>query len=240
MSSLRRDPSEEFVPLVDDGSNKILVATGRTIWDNVPILAVISGLLMLVTTIFLIVASLTGWLVAWIPMTIVLAPCWLAAVRAGDRMLDGFGQGYRDLVRSIGHNAKTAIVIAIVPAISGFVSLWLLEHTAGESGETLLRAVFLLSLGVGASVAILCGPTFAAAARYGAGPRNAWLIGARIVATRPIQKLGLLGSLLIVLWLAVAAGPVVLLALGPFAVLTAALSRVPLDLEFAEITTTDR
>lgn len=230
MSSLGRETSDEVAPLVDDGSNRMLVATGRAIWDNVPILLVISGLLLLVATIFLVIASFTGWLVVWIPMTVALAPIWLAAVGAGDRVLDGLGQSYRDLFRSIGHGAKTAALLALVPALSGLLSLWMLQRIADRPDATLERAIFLLSVGVSISVAILSGPAFAAGVRYGVGPRNAWLIGARIVAAGPVQQLGLLASLLIVLWLAVAVGPIALLALGPFAVLTAALSRAPIDL----------
>ena len=214
-------------PLLDDGSSRLLVATGHALWDNAALLVVISLLLLIVSMPSLILASVAGWWVAWLPMVLTLAPVWFAAILVGDRILDGYGVAVRNVPAFIVDNARTALGIALVPAVAGQLTLTLAHLADRETGEQLAQIGLLLSLGVLLSVAILGGPTFASAARFGTGTRDAWILGARVVATAPLQQLGLVGCFAVLIWLLVDVVPVVLLALAPFAVLTAAVARVP-------------
>jgi hypothetical protein len=213
-------------PLVDDGSSRLLLATARVAWDDAAMLATLSLLLLIVSSPFVMLASLIGWPAVWAPMVLVTAPFWFATVNAADRLLDLRGVSLRDLPGSIRHGARTAWLIGIVPAVFGTIALGVLELIGRNPEASAPRLVLPPALGVLAAVAVLIGPAFAAGARYDTGAGTAWRLGARIVVTKPVQQIGLVACFGLLLWLTVAVGPVVLLALGPFALLSVAVARV--------------
>lgn len=228
VANRRKRETETQRPLIDDGSSRLLIATGYALWDNAALLMTLSLLIMLVSLPFLVLASIAGWWAAWLPMVMALAPIWFVAILVGDRILDGRGVAVRELPRLIAKHVRLALTIAIVPALSGQLVLTLGHVASGEKSSDLASAGLLLSLGILLAVAILAGPTFASAVRFETDARDAWILGARVIVAAPFQQLGLVCCFGIVIWSVVAIGPVVLLALAPFAVLTAAVARVPL------------
>lgn len=213
--------------LVDDGSNRLLLAAARVAWDDAAVLFTLSLVLLVVFVPFIVLASMFGWLVVWAPMVLATAPVWFATVGAADRLLDHRGVSLRLLPRSIRRSAPTSWRIGIVPAVTGSIVLGALELIARDPVAAGPRLALPPALGVVAAVAVLVGPTFATAARYDTSARTAWRLGARIVVARPMQQIGLVVCFGLLLWLTVAVGPVILLALGPFALLSTAVARIP-------------
>jgi hypothetical protein len=227
---MRRTQSDPATTaLTDDGSSRLLIATGWTLWDNALLLIVCSLLLLFVLLPFVIVASVAGWLLAWAPMTLATAPILLAAVAVSDRLLDGRGVSVRELPQVIRIHWRVAVQLALVPALLGSLALGLLELSSGEDGASLARLTVPGAVGMLLAVAVLVGPAFAAVARTNAGARIAWVVAARQVASRPIQQIGLVACFGVLFWLAVVIGPALLLGLAPLALLTAALARTSTD-----------
>lgn len=224
----RRTPRESRArPLMDDGSNRLLLAAARVAWDDAAVLCALSLALLVVFAPFVVLASAVGWLVVWAPMVLATAPVWFATVSAADRLLDHRGVSLRLLPRLIQRGAPTSWQIGIVPATTGCIVLGVLEWIARDPDAAGPRFALPPALGAAAAAAVLVGPAFAAAVRYDTGAGTAWQLAARIVVARPMQQVGLVVCFGILLWLTVALGPVVLVALGPFALLTVAVARIP-------------
>jgi hypothetical protein len=215
--------------LVDDGSNRLLIATGWTLWDNALLLITCSLLLLIMLVPFVIVASVTGWLFVWAPMVLASAPVWLATVAVSDRLLDGDGVGVRELPLIVRLHWRVALQLALVPAMLGVLALGLLEFSKGTDGSNPIRLMIPGMAGALVAVAVLIGPAFAIAARTDTGARDSWVMAARQVVSRPVQQIGLVVCFGMLLWLAVMIGPALLLGFGPLAVLNAALARTPND-----------
>jgi hypothetical protein len=221
----RARPDRGTTELTDDGSSRLLIATGWTLWDNALLFIVCSLLLLCVLVPFVIVASVAGWLFVWAPMVLVAAPIWLGTVSVSDRLLDGKGVRARDLPVVIRKRWRVAVQLALVPAMLGALALGLLESSTNGDSASIAR---LLIPGASSSLlaaAVLIGPAFAFAARTNAGARDAWVMAARQVVSRPVQQVGLVVCFGVLLWLAAVIGPALLLGLAPLAVLTAALAR---------------
>lgn len=225
----RTQPGSETTPLVDDGSNRLLITAGWTLWDNALLLIVCSLLLVCVLAPFVILASVAGWLLAWAPMTLASAPAWLAVVAVSDRLLDGRGVCVRELPRVIRMRWRAAVQLALVPAMLGTLALGLLEAIDRQHGANLARLMLPGAIGALLAITVLIGPAFAVVARTDAGPRVAWLVAARQVARQPVQQIGFVFCFGVLLWLTVLIGPVFLLGLGPLALLSAALARTLTD-----------
>lgn len=216
-------------PLMDDGSSRLLLATGWTLWDNALLLIVCSLLLLFVLIPFVIVASVTGWFFVWAPMVLATAPIWLGTVAVSDRLLDGDGVGVRELPLIVRLHWRVALQLALVPAVLGVLALALLEFSNGANDTNPARLMIPGMVGALVAIAVLIGPAFAIAARADAGARIAWVMAARQVVSRPVQQIGLVACFGVLLWLAVVIGPPLLLGLGPLAVLNAALARTPIS-----------
>lgn len=219
-------PNRESTHLTDDGSNRLLITVAWTLWDNALLLIVCSLLLVSVLVPFVVAASAAGWLFVWAPMVLASAPVWLAVVAVADRLLDGDGVGVRDAPSVIARYWRVAVKLALVPAALGALALGLLD--VSSSGNASIARVVLPGALSGLLVsAILIGPAFAFAARSSAGAPDAWVMAARLVVRRPMQQIGLVACVGILLWLTVVIGPAMLLGASPLAVLTAALARTP-------------
>jgi len=214
-------------PIVDDGSSRLLLEVARTTWTNSALLIVLSMVCLLVFAPFVVVASLMGWLVVWGPMVLATAPFWLVTIVTGDRLLDGRGVALRELPGMWRNPAAMAWKIALASAASGIATLGFLELTHHNSGSRGSQFGLFVALGVSIAVAVLIGPTLAAAGRYDLGMGDAWTLGARWLVAAPIPQLGLICCYGVLVWLAIMIGPVFLLGVGPLGLLTAAISRGP-------------
>lgn len=224
--SRRTSPSQTVGdPFSDDGSNRLLVHAGKTIWTNALLLFVLSALCLAVFTPFVLAASAAGWLAVWGPMVLCTAPFWALVVATGNRLLDGYGVAMSELPALWRRTAGIACRVALAPAVIGTAVLALLSLASGHPSSFVLRIFVFLALGVLFSIVLLIGPAMCAATRFEVGAASAWTLGARQLIAAPVQQLGLVGCFAIVCWLAIAVGPVLLLALGPLGVLTAALGR---------------
>ncbi len=215
----------ETAHLTDDGSSRLLTATGWTLWDNALLLIACSLVLLIVLVPFVIFASVVGWLLAWTPMILAAAPTWLATVALSDRLLDGDGVRILEFPLEIRTRWRVAVQLALIPAVLGSLALGLLEIGNGAADPGIARLLIPGIVGVMLSVVVLIGPAFVFAVRMNGGPRTAWLLAARLVVRRPVQQIGLVVCFGVLLWLAVIISPVLLLGLGPMAMLTAALAR---------------
>jgi len=224
--SQRTSPSQTVgEPLTDDGSNRLLIHVGKTIWTNALLLFVLSALCLAAFAPFVLAASAAGWLALWGPMVLCTAPFWALVVSAGNRLLDGYGVAMSELPALWRRKAGIACRVALTPALVGTAVLALLSLSSSHPSSFVFRIAVLLALGVLLSIALLIGPAMCAATRFEVGAASAWTLGARQLIAAPVQQLGLVGCFAVVCWLAIAIGPVLLLALGPLGVLTAALGR---------------
>lgn len=219
----RRNSTE--LPIVDDGSNRLLLEVGSTCWANLALLFLLSTVCLLVMAPFLVAASLVGWLVVWGPMVLAVAPFWLVTIVVGDRLLEGGGVAVRELPGLWRRHAVGAWSVALAPAMGGVATVGLFDLTRRHPDAIAPRVASLIALGMSIAVLVLVNPAMAAAARYDVRTIDAWGLGARWFIAAPIQQLGLIVCCGLLIWLAIVVGPVVLLGVGPLGLLTAAIAR---------------
>lgn len=221
MSGKRYDTTS----LVDDGSSHLLLQTGRTIRDNLHTLTGLSLFLLIVALPWFVIASLTSWLIVWIPLMLTTAPIWATMIAAADQMLEGNAVTLPKLATLLQRHSRSGFEIAILPALAGTLLLGTIAALNQTPGNAWMMMPVALGFGLSLATSLLLVPAFNVATRSGDSMMKRWQASAYITATRPTEVVGTLVLGGMVLWLAAGLGPAALLLLGPLAVLICAVTR---------------
>lgn len=212
-------------PVPDDASDRLVAHAGRTIWENLPQLLVMSVLLLAAAFPALYLATAIGWLVAWPLLVLGMAPVWAGVMAASLRLLDGDAVTSRQALVLVGRHGAAGLRIALVPAIVGAALLGCLDILDRRPDAGWVAIPFLLGLGLAIVIALALVPIFTVAIETGLTGVPLWLTSAGIAFARAIPVLGTALLFGMMAWLATVIGPVALLALAPLAGLAAAVAR---------------
>lgn len=216
---MSRDPAPQS--LADDGSSNLLLHVARTIRDEFHILLGLSLLFLVVALPFVILATLTSWIIAWAPLVLVTAPVWATIVTIADRMLDGEATPWRVALTDVRGLAWPGIRVGIAPAICGSL---LLALAPGSSDSSTHGVLTIAMSGIALTVLVLVIPAMPLAVRHAIHGLPLWQASAFVVMRRPAQVLGTVTIAGIGLWLTFAVGPAMLLGVAPLGVLVAAIT----------------
>lgn len=209
-------------PLTDDGSNRLLLEVACTIRDNLHTLIGMSMVFLGVALPWVVLATLTSWVISWPMLVLTVAPIWTTFVACADRLLAGDAVGWRVMVGDFRRLGWRAVANGMVPAICGTVVLLVASggFDAQWQGIALLAAT-----GTGIALLVLAIPAVPLAIRHNLAGLALWETSAAVVVRRPAQVLGTVALAVMGLWLAAWFGPAALLGAAPFAVLVAAITQ---------------
>jgi hypothetical protein len=219
MAAYPRD--ERSAPLADDGSSHLLLEVARIIRDNFHLLCGMSCVFLVVALPWVVLATVTSWSLAWLPLVLTTAPLWAAMVAAANRMLAGEAVGWRTMAQDGRQLWWPVMRIGIPPAICGTVLLGVGQSTIDPVWKGLLVPVVA---GISVAVGVLVIPAVPLLARVTVSGITLWQASAVVVVRRPLQVLGTLVLAGLGLSLAWAFGPAALLGVAPLAVLIAAIA----------------
>jgi len=204
---------------VDPGRPDLLATAGRTMWPNLPGLAM-SGVLVCAALVPAVIVGAGLTPLSVLLSALVAGPVWAAAVDFGDRTARGDQAGVGYLMTAVRHRAGLGVRVASPPAVCAactMVTLVLWQQTT---------APWLLApLGVGGAATLLtvtaAVAAFPVAIRTALRGRDLWLTSLAVVLAAPLRVLAVLCALVVsvyVLGFSMSASLLLLLP-GPLAVL---------------------
>jgi hypothetical protein len=97
-----------------------LLALGKAIWDEIPLLMA-ANLLLTITISITIVIGLVIPPLGPILAALLVAPVWLGTIAICDLVLSGDAPGFRNLLGQIRRRALTAVSINVAPAVVALI-----------------------------------------------------------------------------------------------------------------------
>jgi hypothetical protein len=208
-----------------DEADRLLVHVGRSIWDNLPQLLFASVLLMIAAYPALFLATGTLWPLAWPVFMLCAGPVWIGIIAASGRLLDGDALTLRAMLALIRRQARTGIIISIVPALVGLALAGSWSLVDRNPGDEWLVVPLLLGIGFSIVVCVSLVGIFTIATERGLSGMDLWLASVGVAISQPVPVLGTLTLFGVVIWITAVFGPVALIALAPLAVLCSAITR---------------
>ncbi|HYJ12831.1 MAG TPA: hypothetical protein VEW66_04530, partial [Thermomicrobiales bacterium] len=198
---------ERSAPLADDGSSHLLLEVARTVRDNFHILCGLSCIFLLVALPWVVLATVTSWAVAWLPLVLTTAPLWVVFVASAQGMLDGDAVSWRMMAKDLRRLWWLGLRIGILPGLCGTVLLGIVQSASDPIWKGMLLPVMA---GVSVAVWVLVIPAVPLLTRLNIAGIALWQASAVVVMRRPAQMLGTVVLAGIGVWLALVFGPAVL------------------------------
>lgn len=183
-------PSERSQPRCPSPAAVDLVAVGRLIGQELPLLATIGLLLALVGSVVAAV-SLAAPLLAPVVAALGFGPVWLGATAGCDRLLGGEPVEQRDLGRLIGRHAQTGIGLALLPATVATLLLGSLAILAARPEQRWMLLPIAVDV---AALAVLAGggiAVFPLAATTRLRGRRRWAVALALAGRAPMATAGI-------------------------------------------------
>lgn len=210
----------------DSVEQPLALVVGRAIWDNLPHLLVIDLLFALAAMPALLVAASGGVIVAPLLLAAGIGPIWLAALAAGEAMLDGEIVNPRRFLGFVRGLGTRGVAMALIPG--GIVTLLLGTLQLAGDGDTrrwMLAPVVVDGLAFSLAIIVGLGAGWLAA-RGNAFERALLRRGALLAGSAPRVIGGMIAALVLIAVSVQLIGPLMAIILAaPFALFVCACFR---------------
>lgn len=213
-------------PERDIAEQPLALVAGRAIWDNLPHLLVIDLLFALAAMPALLIAAAGGVLAAPLLLAMGIGPIWLAALAAGEAMLDGEIVSPRRFLAFVRGLGARGIAMALIPGGIATVLLGTLQLAGeGETRRWMLAPVVVDGLALSLVAIVGLGAGWLAA-RGSAIDRGLLRRGALLAGSAPQAIGGMIAMLVLVAVSVQLIGPLMAIILAaPFALFVCACFR---------------
>jgi hypothetical protein len=211
-----RDPAEQPLALI----------VGRAIWENLPNLLVIDLCFALAVMPALLVSAAGGLLAAPLLLAVGVGPVWLAALAAGEAILDGEIVSARRMFGMLRVHAKRGVALALIPSAIVTILLGTLQLAGnGEQRRWMLAPLAVDALALSLVVIVGLGAGWLAA-RGNALNRDLMRRGALLAGSAPQVIGGMIAVLVLIAVSVQLIGPLMAIILAaPFALFACACFR---------------